>query len=204
MSETKRHAAMRAPRRAFQTGATLLEFALVFGLFLTLVFGIIEIARIMYIYNTLQEVTRRAAAAAATSDFSNAATTNAIRQNAIFRTSPGELVLASPVSDQHVRIDYLALTRQPNGTTTMVEIAPSSLPSCPGKNRQICMGDPNASNCIRFVRVRVCNPANTDQCDRVDYSSFTQLVNLPVKLPTAPTIVPAESLGFTPGMGPCS
>jgi hypothetical protein len=191
-------------RRKSQAGATLIEFALVFELFLLMVFGIIEIARIMYIYNTLQEVTRRAASAAATSDFSDIAITNAIRQNAIFRSSAGVLMLGSPVTDQNVRIDYLALIRQSNGSTTMTEIPTSSLASCPGKNRQICLSDPNASNCIRFVRVRVCDTANTTSCDKLNYQSFTDLVRLPVKLPTAPTIVPAESMGFTPGVGPCS
>ncbi len=187
-----------------QGGIALVEFGLLIEVFFLMVFGIIEIARIMYMYNTMQEVTRRAASAAAISNFADSGQTALIRQNAVFRNSPGELMFGSPVSDQNVRIDYLALTRQSNGTTTMTEIPTGSLPTCPGKNRQICMGDPNASNCIRFVRARICSTANGAQCDRLDYSPFTQLVPLPVKLPSAAAIVPAESLGFSPGMGPCS
>jgi hypothetical protein len=131
-----------------------------------MIFTIIEIARIMYIYNTLQEVTRRAATAAAMSDFSDLDKTAVIRQNAIFRNSPGQLIFGAPVTDLNVRIDYLALTRQSNGSTTMAPIATSALPSCPGRNRQICMNDPNASNCIRFVRVRVCSTTNTARPSR--------------------------------------
>jgi hypothetical protein len=205
MSETNRRGGLCRTRqgRTFQNGLAMVEFGLLLGVFLSMVFGIIEIARIMYIYNTVQEVTRRAASAAAIADFSDLDKTATIRQDAVFRKSAGDLLFGSPVSDQNVRIDYLALIRQSNGSTTMAEIPTSSLPSCPGKNRQICMSDPNASNCIRFVRVRVCSTAS-GQCDRLDYSSFTQVVSLPVKIPTAPAIVPAESLGFSPGVGPCS
>lgn len=204
MSEIRRHSAMSKHVRRFQTGLAAVEFAMLLGFFLFMIFGIIEMARVMYIYNTLQEVTRRAANAAATSDFSNPAITSAICQSAIFRDTPGELVLGSPVTDLHVRIDYLALVRQSNGSMTMTPISANSLPSCPGKNRQICMADPNASNCIRFVRVRVCDTANAAECVRLNYSSFTQLVPMPITLPTAPTIVPAESMGYVPGTGPCS
>lgn len=201
MSATNRFSA-GWPR--FQAGVVMVEFGLLVAVFLAMVFGIIEIARIMYIFNAVQEVTRRAASDAATSNFSDPYKTATIRWNAVFRTSAGELVFGSPVSDQNVRIDYLALTRQSNGSTTMTEIPTASLPSCPGRNRQICMSDPNASNCIRFVRARVCSTASGAQCDRLIYGSFTELVSLPVKIPSAPTIVPAESLGFLPGVGPCS
>lgn len=204
MSGIKTRSSKRELPGVAQGGVVMVEFALLFGLFLVFVFGIIEIARIMYIYNTLQEVTRRAANGAATSDFSDTAVMNAIRQNAVFRNSAGALMLGSPVTDQHVRIDYLALLRQSGGSTTMVEIPNGSLPSCPGRNRQICMTDPNASNCIRFVRARICSGDSSGTCERLNYSSFTQLVSLPVKLPTAPTIVPAQSMGFIPGVGPCS
>ena len=52
------------PRRTSQAGTTAVEFAITSIFFFLLVFGILELARIMYVFNTLQEVTRRAAAAA--------------------------------------------------------------------------------------------------------------------------------------------
>jgi Flp pilus assembly protein TadG len=204
MSEINRQSDMYRPVRTFQTGAAAVEFALLIGVFVVFVFGIIEVTRMMYIYNTLQEVTRRGASAAASTDFSDIAAMSTVQQNAIFRDSPGELLLAAPVTDKHIRIDYLALVRQSDGSTDMTPIPESSLPSCPARNRQICMTNPNATNCIRFVRVRVCDLASSTTCDAVSYQAITLLINLPVKLPTATTIAPAESLGFLPGMAPCS
>lgn len=186
--------------RGFQTGMAAVEFALLVGVFFVFVFGIIELARMANIYNTLQEVTRRGATAAAAADFSDRAAMSTIQQNAVFRDLPGELLLATPVSDQHVRIDYLALVRLSDGSMNMVPIPASSLPACTARNRQICMANPNAPNCIRFVRVRVCDIANTATCDAVSFVPLSFLVSLSVKLPTAPTIVPAESLGFLPGV----
>lgn len=203
MWETNRPSRLRAPRRTTQTGVFAVEFSLLLVVFFVFVFGVIEVARMMYIYNTLQEVTRRAANAAASADFSSNSALSTIKQNAVFRDSPGELLLASPVSDQSVRIDYLALNRAPDGSTSIVEIAKNALPSCTAQNRQTCMADPNALNCVRFVRARVCDPSNSTSCDAVGFQPLSLFVDLAVKLPTAPTIVPAESLGFLPGAAAC-
>lgn len=203
MSETKRPSHLCGRGRTIQTGVIAVEFALLVMVFFVFVFGVIEVTRMMYIYNTLQEVTRRAASAAAAADFSNKGAMSTIQQNAVFRDSPGELLLASPVSDQSVRIDYLALVRQADGSTNMVEIAQNALSSCTAQNRQTCMADPNAANCVRFVRARVCDTKNLNACDPVSFQPLSLLVDLPVNLPTAPTIAPAESLGFLPGAASC-
>lgn len=50
-----------------QRGVTMVEFALVGGLFLALLFGIIEMGRMLWIWNTLNEATRRGARYAAIS-----------------------------------------------------------------------------------------------------------------------------------------
>ena len=52
---------MPANNPSRQRGVAAVEFALVVIIFLTLLFGIIELARSMYVFNTLKEVTRRAA-----------------------------------------------------------------------------------------------------------------------------------------------
>lgn len=190
-----------APRsRASQSGVAAYEFALLSAIFFTFVFGIIEVARLAYVFNTLQESTRRAAVAAVNVDPNDSAAIAKIKQNAVFRTSPGELTLGRPVTDNHIRIDYRALVRASDGSLSMVDVPPTSWPTCPGQNRQRCMADPNAANCIRFVRVRVCDPADAGACDAVKSQPIAALVNLSVDLPKATTIVPAESLGFMPGM----
>lgn len=185
--------------RHSQRGVVAVEFALLIGLFLTFVFGLIEVARAMYLINTVHEVTRHAAAAAASASFSDGGVRQAIRQSALFRTSPGELPLGAPVTDAHVRIEYLALVRDNTGSLAMSEIAGTSLPESPARNRQICLNNPNDPNCIRFVRTRICVPEVTDSCVSPAYVMLFPLVQLPFRLPRATTIVNAESLGYVTG-----
>ena len=48
-----------------QKGTTTVEFAVVAALLLTLLFGVIEVGRAMFVWNTLNEATRRGARVAA-------------------------------------------------------------------------------------------------------------------------------------------
>lgn len=195
---------MRPPRLR-QEGTAAIEFALLALIFFTLVFGIIEVARLLYVYNTLQEVTRRAAAAAANVYARDDTALQKVKQYAVFRDSPGELLLAPPVSDANIRIEYLALKRDSaSNALSLTKIDHDSLPSCAAQNRQICMRDPNADNCIRFVQVSVCDTANTGSCVPVTSKMLFPLVELGVALHKATTITPAESLGYSTGMPPCS
>lgn len=62
MSTAKRPS--RVPPRARKaTGVFAVELAIVVLVFFTIIFGVVELARLMYVFNTLQEVTRRAARA---------------------------------------------------------------------------------------------------------------------------------------------
>jgi hypothetical protein len=188
------------PRPDRQTGTAAIEFAMLAMIFFTFIFGIIEVARIGFLYNTLQEVTRRAAYATANAPPGDIAALNRIRQGAIFRTSAGELVLGAPVTDQHVRIDYMALTRDTTtGALTRSQV--EQIPATPAQNRLICMGDPNSPNCIRLVRVRICEPGSAE-CRAVQSPLMIPLLQLSVPLPAAETTTSAESLGYTQGMVP--
>lgn len=185
-----------------QAGTVIVEFAMVFLVFLVLAFGVMELARIMYMFNTLQEVTRHAATLASNTDFTDEAAKSVVRQAAIFRNSPGPLALGAPITDAHVRIDYMSLIRN-GGSLTMTEIPTTSLPACSANNRITCTKDRNDPACIRFVRVRICDPGDTNACASVQYQALTSIMSLPVNLPRAEKIVPAESLGFVPGTAPC-
>jgi len=189
--------------RTSQSGTAAVEFALLASVFFTFVFGVIEFARILYVYNTLQEVTRRAAAAAVNIYPLDHGSLDTVRQAAVFRVEAGELVLAPPVTDQFVRIDYLGLSRASDGSLSTVPIPEASLPSCAAVHRQICMDDPNAANCVRFVRVRICDTADGSTCNFVKAGLVFPLVPLSVPLPKATTITPVESLGYKPGTMPC-
>lgn len=180
-----------------QSGGAAIEVAMITIPFLLTIFGIMELARSMFVINTLQEVTRRAAAGAANSNFHEPALST-VRQQAVLRKSPGPLILSDPVTDQHVRIEYLALIRNADGSTTPTVIPTSSLPDTPEKNLAICTADFNAPTCIRLVRARVCDPAFTAECAPVKYKTIFPLVQLTIALPASTTIVPAQSLGYIP------
>jgi hypothetical protein len=100
--------------------------------------------------NTLEEVTRRAAAAANV-DYRDTTALQKIQADAVFRNSSGPLALGTPITSDNVKIDYLSLS---SATWSLNHM--STLPACPAGNRLNCTTDPNANNCIRFVRARVC------------------------------------------------
>jgi Flp pilus assembly protein TadG len=181
-----------------QRGVAAVEFALVMLPLFLVLFGVIEIARAMYICNTLQEVTRRAAALAANADFSSTTAMQKVREQAVFRDSPGFLVFAEPITEAHVKIEYMWIER--SGTTLTKTVIPAgALPASPAANYAKCLTNPYCEGCIRLVRVRVCEPTNDANCTPVTYQSLTSLVRLPFHLPFSTTIVNAETLGVPAG-----
>ena len=178
----------------------VVEFALVALALFALLFGVLEVARAMYLWNTLQEVTRRAASGAAAADFSDAAAMTHVRQAAVFQTSSGSPPLGSPVTDAHVRIDYLSLARDSAGVLTLTPIPAALLPACPARNMLNCSADPYSSNCIRFVRARLCaDDGDTGNCNAIPYAPMTALASLSMQLPASAAIVKAGALGYRPG-----
>lgn len=199
---------VRSPvqRRRFQIGSFTIEFTLVILAYMTFLMCIIEVARVVYVWNTLQEVTRRAAAVAANTDFTNMAAKNLARQNAIFRDSPGMLAAGAPVTDAHVRIDYMSLARASDGTLSLTSMPSGLIPASPARNQVACAADKNGANCIRFVRARICAPGNDpDVCGPVEYVPMIPIITLSsLTLPPSTTIAKAETLGYVPGqaLGP--
>lgn len=187
--------------RPRQAGSVAIEFALVAIIFFTVVFATLEIARMEFLLNTLEEVTRRAAAAAANVDYRNTTAIQNIQANAVFRNSSGPLALGDPVTADNVRIDYLSVSKATWDLQHM-----STLPACPAGNRSNCMTDPDGNNCIRFVRARVCaSMDDAGNCTSLPYEMVFPFLNLSgMMLPTAETIVPAGSLGDTLGSIPCT
>jgi hypothetical protein len=177
-----------------QNGVAAVEFALLAMVFFTFVFSILEVARLMFVYNTLQEVTRRAAVRAAQVYPTDAPAVARVRQAAIFRDTPGELVLAPPITDENIRLDYL--------NYNLAVIAPASWPSNAANNRAICMANPHAANCIRFVQARVCDSGDAVNCAPVISAMVFPLIDLRVPLHKAVTIAPIESFGYVQGTPP--
>lgn len=176
-----------------QRGAALIEFALVtLFIFFPLLLGMIEFGRAVYLWNTLQEVTRHAARDAAVTDFTNVGAMNTVRQNAIFRTGAGTLPAGREISDGSIAIDYL--------NADMGVVAAGA--TCPPKNVTTCVSNPDDPTCIRFVRARICQPG-TD-CVPVQFVPMTGWFSfLNINMPASDTIIPAESLGYRPNAPVC-
>ena len=189
------------PKKArYCAGALTAEFAIVLILFLAVVCAVIELSRILYMFNTLQVVTQRAAAGAADADYSSAAAMDAVRRRAVFRSSAGTLAIGAPVTDDYVRIDYLSLS---SAGGAPVEMPAALLPSCPANNRVTCMQDPYAASCVRLVRARICDPAVAGECRKVAYQPLFSFMAIPFNLPRATAVATAETLGAPPGQAPC-
>lgn len=192
----------RIPRRR-QAGTFNVEFAIIAMMLIVFLLGLVELARLVYIDNTLQDATRRAAAAAAVTDWRDDTAMNLVRRNAVFRSDAGELVLGAPITDRHIAIDYLAITRSSTNVLALSPIPHGELPSCHARNRVTCTANPNDPHCIRLVRVRICAPGDGSTCQPVYYQSLFGLFPNTARLPTSTTIVPAETLGYNAGNQPC-
>ena len=146
-------------------GAATVEFALVALLFFTLMFGVIEFGRAIFLWNTVQEVTRHAARDAAVTDFTDAWAVNQVKQNAIFRTTSGPLILGGGIDESYVRISYLNASLNEVNTSL----------TCPSQNISTCLSDPNGASCIRFVQARLCQPGGGATCNPVSYTPMVTL-----------------------------
>ena len=172
-----------------QRGVAAVEFGMLAMLFFTFVFGVIELARALYMWSSMVEVTRRAARTAAYSDFSSGAEMAALRSHAMFE-HVGGLPLRGEIGPGNLNIDYL------NGN--LARVTP---PACPAQNYAICNADPDSPACIRFVRVRLCSESSGAACSHVDYVPImgTFFPAAALRYPTFATVTPAGSLGFRPG-----
>lgn len=188
-----------------QRGAATVEFALVFVLLIVLLLGIVELGRFLYLFNTVQEVTRRAAREAVVS-CTDSTTQDGIRSRAVFGTGAtgAFLPIGGEVTDARVVIDYL----DKNQALIARYIA---CPSPYNDNILKCADD--STECVKFVRVRVCDGylPQQNRCSPVKYVPMIGLfvpdpnkpiggmlmIDLRVDIPGSTVIMPAESLGYT-------
>ena len=94
-----------------QTGVTAVEFAVVGLLLLIVLFAVFEVARAFYVFNALNEATRRGARMAAVCPINDPA----ISEIAIFNTSGGgtSSSIISNLSTANVDVSYLDLNGVP-------------------------------------------------------------------------------------------
>lgn len=127
----------------------------------------------LYVYNTMQEVTRRGARAAVVRWIDQ---TSTIKSIALFG---GTSLPAGPeVASTNINIDYL----KKNGDVV------TALPSDPGDNLSACGDSTRTDNCIYSVRVSI---------DNVTYVPMVSLFGfLNIALPNSAVTMHAESMGF--------
>lgn len=186
---------MNYPRSRFviphsQRGATAVEFSMVALFFFTYLFALFEMSRALYLWNTMTEVTRRAARSAAIAGF-DAASRDAIGRHAMFGAT--SLPMAGNITNANLEIDYL----QGDGETPV-----AAMPLCATDNLINCTANPNGPSCIRFVRVRMCLDG-AGSCSQIPYTSITGLENFipgSLSLPRFTTISPIGSLGRNPSI----
>ncbi|RJG03665.1 TadE/TadG family type IV pilus assembly protein [Noviherbaspirillum sedimenti] len=156
-----------------QRGAAAVEFAIVCLLFFTILFAILEFGRMLYVYNTMQEVTRRAARAAVVRWIDQTAS---IKSIALFGGT--SIPAGAEVTADKINIAYL----------NKAGAVAAPLPVDPGDNLSACGDALRTAECIYTVRVSI---------DGVAYSPMVSLFSfLNIALPTSVVTMHAESLGF--------
>lgn len=186
-----------------QRGVAAVEFALVAIPFFLLLFGAMEFGRLMYLWNTVQEVTRNAARQAVVTDFTDTGPNGAIekiKRSAVFRATDGSLPAASEISNANVVIQYLYV--KANGDVATV----TDMPDSPGDNIAACLDKDRVNECIRFVEVCV----TTGTTCPGQLIPFAPMIGLflqsgpnstdltGIRIPLSTVRMPAESLGFRP------
>lgn len=178
-----------------QRGAAAVEFALVAVLLIVLLLGIVELGRFLYLFDSAQEVTRRAAREAVVRNFSPAEQ-GRIQRAAVLQDEGGSGPVSFPaggeITNEVVNIEYLNVNQVP--------VISMSMPSDPGDNVAACLDPARAINsCIRYVRV--CIRQIAGKCDGSNPVPYAPMIGwfsfLGVAIPVSTVTMPAESLGFT-------
>lgn len=173
-------------------GGTAVEFALTLPIFLMFMLGLFEVARAVYLWNALSDVTRNAARAAAMVDAANSGALAALGDQAAMAARAGGMALGSSGLDGRILITHL------NGKLERVD----ALPGCPSRNIINCNNEPNGNTCVRFVQARLCAPGSGPECARASYKLLFRNAYLDWKFdyPTFATVTPAGSLGRQSGV----
>lgn len=177
-------AALPRNERGRNHGAIAVEVALTMVLFLIFALGTIEVARIMFLWNTLASVTQRAASVVATSPpaADHSGTLDPVAFNGVPLSNPR-------IDGTFLKVEYLNLNR--------VAIA---TPVSAAANIRNCMANPlDEVGCARYVRVQLCQPGGGD-CDPVPFRPLFPLAGMigldaGIVFPTFEAVAAAGALG---------
>jgi Flp pilus assembly protein TadG len=188
--------------KVLQRGVAAVEFALIAIPFLLLLLGAMEFGRLLYLWNTAQEVTRNAARLAVVTDFNDSTAIAAIKRSAAFaKTDGGFMPGSSEISTANVVIHYLYV--KANGDLAYVK----KMPSSPGDNIAACLDATRLDECIRYVEVCLSTGTTCSANQSIPFKPMIGLFSgsdLPspdlggIRIPLSTVRMPAESLGFDP------
>lgn len=166
-----------------QQGAAAVEFALIASFFLFLLLGIVEFGRFLYLYNSVQEVTRCAARQAVVQWTNQVA---GIQRACIFREgSTGDVSLpaAPEVTNTNVRIRFI--------NASLADASP--LPISAEDNIAACIDATRVNSCIRYVEASIQDSSGNP----ISYQPMIGLFQyMGIDIPSSITRMPVESLGF--------
>lgn len=156
-----------------QGGVAIVEFAIVAFLLFILLFGILEFGRLFYVFNSVQEVTRRAARESVVRWTSEQ---GVIKSLALFGGST--LPAGGEITPDRINIEYLDVDG----------VLLTTLPTSPGDNITKCLSDP-PTGCIAYVRVSITGATYAPMVSLFPYFS--------VPIPASTVTMPAESMGYS-------
>lgn len=93
---------MKVGIRKKESGIYVVEYALVSGVFFLMLFGVIEVSRLLYTWSALDAITQRGARVAAVCPLNNAA----IAQTAIFANA-GSTTIVPGLTTANISVQYL-------------------------------------------------------------------------------------------------
>ena len=159
-----------------QQGLATVEFAIVGALLLLLLLAVIEFARLVFVWNTATEATRRGARVAAVCPVN----APAIQNVAVFNddATSGPSAWMTGVSSADVRVEYLDAGGNPV--------------DCTYCNCDDTCGDASFVS-IKYVQVGIENYQHT--------LLLPPPFNVTIPMPAFETTLPRESLGIVPGVG---
>jgi Flp pilus assembly protein TadG len=169
---------MKNSRNLFlqQCGVAAVEFAIIAMLLFTLLFGIIEFGRMFYVFNTVQEVTRRAAREAVIR-WIDTASQNEAKNLALF--GGASLPAGAEITSANITIEYLKanggeVTKPPNDAE---------------ENILACLYPSESVDCIALVQVSI---SGATYVPMVGLFPF-----LAIPIPASTVTMPAESMGYS-------
>jgi hypothetical protein len=170
-----------------QRGAAIVEFAIIFALFIAFIYAIFEFGRMLFIYSSMQEISRRGARAAAIHSIATpiADRKNEIRKLALFGA---EMFPGGPeIGYSNVSVRYLRADK-------VTEITDDKIPVDAGDNLSACVDATRSDVCIKYIEVSVQGVSFTPLIFKAGAMKADKTAHA---MPDSTVIVYAESLGFT-------